>query len=141
AGGGRVVVPPGEWLTGAIQLKSNVNLHVSQGATLRWIFDLTKYPTVFTRWEGVECMNYSAFIYAFEQENIAITGTGTLDGGADWDTWWGWCKRSWEKSSGEERQNRDPRSFIKTGDPLQKPARDRLNAQGEAGTPVAERIY
>jgi polygalacturonase len=37
-------------------------------------------PVVFTRWEGVECMNYSAFIYAFEQENIAVTGQGILDG-------------------------------------------------------------
>jgi unsaturated rhamnogalacturonyl hydrolase len=86
-------------------------------------------------------MNYSAFIYAFEQENIAVTGEGTLDGGADWDTWWSWNKKSWEKASQEERATRDPRSFIPSGDPLQKPARDRLNAQGEAGTPVAERVY
>lgn len=122
AGGGRVVVPAGEWLTGAIHLKSNVNLHVTKGATLRWIFDLAKYPIVFTRWEGVECMNYSAFIYAFKQENIAITGEGTLDGGSDWDTWWSWNKK---------------------GDAVkkQKPARDKLIAMGEANIPVAERIF
>ncbi|MFO1489307.1 MAG: glycoside hydrolase family 28 protein, partial [Verrucomicrobiota bacterium] len=65
AGGGRVVVPAGEWLTGAVRLQSNVNLHVAEGATLRWTFDLEKYPVVFTRWEGIECMNYSPFIYAF----------------------------------------------------------------------------
>lgn len=122
AGGGRVVVPAGEWLTGAIHLKSNVNLHVSKGATLRWIFDPAKYPVVFTRWEGVECMNFSPFIYAFEQENIAVTGQGTLDGGANWDTWWSWN----DKSKGAVKQ---------------KPARDRLIAMGEQNVPVAERVF
>ena len=122
AGGGRVVVPAGEWPTAAIHLQSNVNLHVAKGATLRWIFEPAKYPIVFTRWEGVECMNYSAFIYAFEQENIAVTGEGTLDGGADWDTWWGWCN----KQAGPVKQTA---------------ARDRLNAMGEEGVPVAQRVF
>ncbi len=122
AGGGRVVVPAGEWPTGAIHLKSNVNLHVGEGATLKFIFDETKYPVVFTRWEGVECMNYSPFIYAFEEENIAVTGTGTLDGGADWDTWWAWNA----KAKGPARQKAD---------------RDALNQMGEAGVPVAQRVF
>ena len=122
AGGGRVVVPAGEWLTGAIELKSNVNLHVSTGAMLRWIFDPTKYPVVFTRWEGVECMNYSPFIYAFEQENIAITGGGTLDGGADWDTWWAWNKKG---------------DAVK----MQKTDRDALISMGEINVPVAQRVF
>ena len=75
AGGGRVVVPAGTFLTGAIHLKSSVNLHLSAGATLRFSRNPQDYlPVVFTRWEGVELMNYSPFIYAFEQENIAITG-------------------------------------------------------------------
>ena len=94
AGGGRVVVPAGEFLTGAIHLKSNVNLHVSEGATLRFSTDPKQYvPVVFTRWEGLECMNYSPLIYAFEQTNIAVTGTGTLDGGADEEHWWPWKGR------------------------------------------------
>ncbi len=122
AGGGRVVVPAGIWRTGAIHLKSNVNLHVSEGATLLFTFDLDKYPIVFTRWEGVELMNFSPFIYAFEQENIAITGKGTLDGGADWDNWWDWNNKS--------------QGVVK-----QKAARDRLIAMGEANTPVAERVF
>jgi len=122
AGGGRVVVPAGEWLTGAVHLKSGVNLQVSEGATLKFIFDPSKYPVVFTRWEGVECMNYSALIYAFDQENVAVTGKGTLDGGADWDTWWSWNK----KGEGASRQ---------------KAARDRLNEMGEAGVPVEQRIF
>jgi len=90
AGGGRVVVPAGIFLTGPITLKSNVNLHVSEGATLRFHTDPAKYPTVFTRWEGIECMNYSPLIYAFEQENIAVTGKGTLDGQGSAEHWWSW---------------------------------------------------
>src|SRR6266536_3570921 len=56
-GGGRVVVPPGVFQTGAIHLKSNVNLHLSAGATLKFIPDPAKYlPVVHTRFEGTECM-------------------------------------------------------------------------------------
>ena len=84
AGGGRVVVPAGVFLTGPIHLLSNVNLHVSEGATVKFSQDPKAYlPNVFTRWEGMELMNYSPLIYAFEQKNIAITGTGTLDGNSD----------------------------------------------------------
>lgn len=76
-GGGRVVVLEGEFLTGAIHLKSNVNLYVSKGATVKFSKDPKAYlPVVFTRWEGMECMNYSPFIYAFEQQNIAVRSTG-----------------------------------------------------------------
>src|SRR5262245_60546010 len=58
-GGGRVVVPPGVFLTGAIHLENNINLHVSEGATLRFSTDPAAYlPVVLTRWEGIECMNY-----------------------------------------------------------------------------------
>ncbi len=122
AGGGRVVVPAGEWLTGAVRLKSNVNLHVVEGATLRWTFDLEKYPVVFTRWEGIECMNYSPFIYAFEQQNIAITGKGTLDGGATWETWWDWNNKKM---------------------PVRKQVvdRDKLVEMGESNVPVAQRVF
>lgn len=89
AGGGRVVVPAGTFLTGAIHLKSNVNLVVSRGATIRFSKNPNDYlPVVFSRWEGTELMNYSPFIYAFEQTNIAITGEGTLDGQSDNDSWW-----------------------------------------------------
>src|SRR5688572_22756797 len=75
AGGGKVVVPVGTYLTGAIHLKSNVDLEVSEGATIKFSQNPKDYlPVVFSRWEGVEVFNYSPFIYAFEQRNIAITG-------------------------------------------------------------------
>jgi polygalacturonase len=90
SGGGRVVVPKGEFLTGAVELKSKVNLHVSENATLRFSRDTSNYPLVLGRWEGMELMNYSALIYAFEQEDIGISGKGTIDGNADQEHWWPW---------------------------------------------------
>lgn len=122
AGGGRVVVPPGTWRTGAIHLLSNVNLHVSEGATLLFSTNPADYPIVRTRWEGVELMNYSALIYAFEQENIAVTGKGTLDGGSTLGDWWSWNKK------GDKPQK-------------QKAARDRLVALAETDTPVEQRVF
>lgn len=92
AGGGRVVVPAGKWLVnGPIHLKSNVNLHIAKGAVLLFSPDPAHYlPVVFTRFEGTEVMNYSPLIYALDQENIAVTGPGTLDGQASREHWWPW---------------------------------------------------
>ncbi len=95
-GGGKVLVPQGIWLTGPIVLKSNVNLQVMQGATLLFTTDKSKYlPVVHTRFEGMECYNYSPLIYAYKCENIAITGQGTLDGQGQ--VWWSW-KGKWDGS-------------------------------------------
>lgn len=128
AGGGRVVVPRGVFLTGAIHLKSNVNLHIASGATIKFSRDTAKYlPAVFTRWEGVELMNYSPFIYAFEQENIAITGEGTIDGQADCENWWPW------KGRGE--------CGWKEGSPSQNQARRSLFEMAEKATPVSQRVF
>jgi polygalacturonase len=91
AGGGRVVVPAGRFLTGPIRLRSNVNLHLLEGATLAFRPEAELYlPLVLTRFEGVEVMNYSPFIYALDQTNVGITGLGTLDGQATAQNWWGW---------------------------------------------------
>lgn len=101
AGGGMVLVPEGEYLTGAIHLKSNVNLHVSEGAILKFSRNPEDYlPMVFTRWEGVELFNYSPFVYAYEQQNVAITGQGTLDGQATSEHWWYW-KGPWSRATWE----------------------------------------
>jgi polygalacturonase len=82
AGGGRVVVPAGVFLSnGPIHLKSNINLVVSEGATIKFGTDPKDYlPVVLTRWEGILLYNYSPLVYAKGQTNIAITGKGTLDG-------------------------------------------------------------
>ncbi len=99
AGGGRVIVPEGEFTTGAIHLLSNIELHVSQGAKLLFSTNPEDYlPVVHTRYEGVELFNYSPLIYAYKQKNIAITGTGILDGQASMDNWWFWAKGVKEKT-------------------------------------------
>jgi polygalacturonase len=131
AGGGRVVVPSGTFSTGAIHLKSRVNLYVTSDATIKFSTDVEKYlPVVFTRWEGVELMNYSPFIYAFEQENIAITGSGTLDGQSGIEHWWPWNGRaSYGWKEGEPNQRKDRAALI---DMAEKgiPVRDRLFGAG-----------
>ena len=89
--GGRVVVPAGEYLTGAIHLKSNVNLHLETNAVLKFSADPKAYlPVVFTRFEGTECSNFSPLIYALGQKNVAVTGAGTLDGQATDTNWLAW---------------------------------------------------
>ncbi len=111
AGGGRVVVPVGEFLTGPIHLKSNIELHLDSGATLKFKTDPGAYlPTVLTRFEGMECYNYSPLIYAFGQENVALTGDGLLDGQADDNNWWAW-------------KGKKP---VREGAPTQAAARERL---------------
>ncbi|SFU74941.1 Glycosyl hydrolases family 28 [Pustulibacterium marinum] len=88
-GGGTVVIPKGEWLTKTIHFKSNVNLHLDEGAVLLFSEDPNDYlPAVKTSWEGMECINYSPLVYAYECENIAITGKGELKAKIDvWKTW------------------------------------------------------
>ena len=91
AGGGKVIVPRGEWLTGAIRLQSHVNLVVEEGATLKFAFDTKLYPLVKTSWEGIGCWNYSPCIYAYQATDVAVTGKGTIDGNGSNDTWWPMC--------------------------------------------------
>ncbi|NGZ86190.1 glycoside hydrolase family 28 protein [Duganella aceris] len=90
AGAGIVVVPAGVWLTGKIHLKSNVNLHVARGATLLFSERPEEYlPAVFTSWEGLECYNYSPLVYAYDCDNVALTGEGTLTAKLDvWKIWY-----------------------------------------------------
>ncbi|WP_423607025.1 glycoside hydrolase family 28 protein [Sphingomonas sp. MS122] len=90
AGSGVVVVPPGMWLTGKIHLKSNVNLHLARGATLLFSSTPADYlPAVPTSWEGIECYNYSPLVYAYDCENVAITGEGRLKARLDvWQLWY-----------------------------------------------------
>ena len=129
AGGGRVVVPAGRFVTGPIHLASRVNLHLEDDATLAFVTDPKAYlPLVLTRFEGMELWNYSPLIYAIDATNVAITGRGTLDGQADFDHWWPW-KGAWKDVP------------ARPGQPTQIPARLRLAEMVEAGVPVSERVF
>ncbi len=91
-GGGTIRVPKGDWLTVPIHLRSYIDLHLDHGALVRFSTHFDDYlPVVFTRWEGVECYNYSPLIYAIDCENIAITGEGIFDGQGH--AWWHWKQR------------------------------------------------
>lgn len=80
-GGGTVIIPAGKWKSARIVLKSNVNLHLSEGAEIEFGGRAEDYlPAVFTRHEGIEIMGPAAFIYANGENNIAITGKGIIYG-------------------------------------------------------------
>lgn len=89
AGGGKVVIPAGRYMTGPVTLLSNVNLCVEKDAELVFAFDRSLYPLVYTRWEGLDLWNYQPCIYAIDCKNIALTGEGTINGnGSDDGNWW-----------------------------------------------------
>ncbi len=91
SGGGRVVVPKGIWLTGPIELRSNVNLYLERGALIQFSKNFDHYPLVLTTYEGTEQYRCQSPISGRDLENIAITGYGVIDGGGDA---WRYVKKS-----------------------------------------------
>jgi len=81
--GGKVIVPRGIWLTGPITLKSNVNLHLEAGALIIFSKDFDDYPIIKTSFEGLNTARCISPINANNVENIAITGSGIIDGSGD----------------------------------------------------------
>ncbi|MCF6333013.1 MAG: glycoside hydrolase family 28 protein [Draconibacterium sp.] len=119
SGGGKVILPSGNlFCKGSIILKSNVNLHLEEGTVLTFSQDPKYYlPVVLVRWEGTEAYNYSPFIYAKNQKNIAISGKGTIDGnGSAEDSF-----RKWRS--------------------MQKKDQEKLREMGRNGIPVENRIF
>ncbi len=116
-GGGTVVLGAGMWLSdGPVRLKSNVRLHLEEGAHLQFLPNADSYlPPVLTRWEGTEVYTYSPMVFADGEENIAITGPGRIDGQgkAHWLPW------------------------RETQGPIKKILRD----MGRDGVPVEERVF
>ncbi len=136
-GGGRVVVPAGQkFMTGAIELKSGVNLEVQQDALLEFVFEPALYPIVETSWEGLECFNLSPCVYAFKAKDIAITGNGKIDGGGSNDTWWPWNgnKRfGWKEGQTSQRNMGRPR-LLQAGE-------DGIPMYDEKGKRSPERVF
>lgn len=85
AGGGTVIIPEGFWLSGPIDLKSNVNLHLRKGVLLQFSNRFEDYPLIKTNWEGTEAIRCKSPVNGQDLENIAITGNGVIDGaGGTW---------------------------------------------------------
>ncbi|MCB0633232.1 MAG: glycoside hydrolase family 28 protein [Saprospiraceae bacterium] len=116
-GGGKIVVPAGNYFSeGPIHLLSNIQLQFEEGAVVTFSQEPEDYlPVVFVRWEGVECYNYSPYIYAKDQENIIISGKVRFNGNAE--------------------------GGIQTWLEKQKPFQSALWEMGRNGVPVNERIF
>lgn len=128
-GGGIVLVPVGKYLTGAIHLDNNVNLHLEEGAEILFSTNAADYPVVHTSWEGTELMGYSPLIYAYKKSNVAVTGKGILNGQANNENWWWWCgSKNYGWKEGMPKQN-DSASRL------------RLIALAEQGAAVADRVF
>ncbi|PWF39483.1 glycoside hydrolase family 28 protein [Massilia glaciei] len=116
AGGGRVLIQAGNWYcAGPLVLRSNVHVHLAAGAHIYFSAnpaDYAKYGDypcgangnlVLSRWQGNDCLNFSPMVYAYGQDNIALTGadwTSILDGqggvpfeSGNGDCWWDWKGR------------------------------------------------
>lgn len=129
-GGGKVIIPSGQFLTGPIYLKSNVNLHLQEGAIVLFSTNTKDYlPVVHTSYEGQELMNYSPLIYSYKEKNIAVTGKGTFNGQASNINWWPWCgKKVYGYEEGTQSQS-DEHNL------------PRLWAFSDKNTPVSERVF
>ena len=136
-GGGRVIIPAGlTFQTGAIILKSHVNLVVEEGAVLQFVFEPELYPIVETSWEGLECFNLSPCIYAFKATDIAVTGKGTIDGSGSNETWWSWCgspRFGWKEGMIAQKIEARPR-LLKCGE-------DGIPMYNEQGQRSPERVF
>ncbi|MDR3705513.1 MAG: glycoside hydrolase family 28 protein [Paludibacteraceae bacterium] len=133
-GGGIVLVPKGIFYTGPITLKSNVNLHLEDGAVIRFSTNPSDYePFVLTRWEGWDCINFHPLIYAYGETNVAITGKGTLDGQANNYNWWPWKGKKefgWKEGMTSQEWNRSEENG----------GRNRLSKMEEDNVPCQKRI-
>ena len=83
-GGGRVLVPSGKYLVkGPIRLASHTQLHLDDGATIHFSgvpADFLRDGLTLCRWEGIEMLNYAPLIYGHNLTNVAITGSGVING-------------------------------------------------------------
>jgi len=82
-GGGKIIIPPGIWLTGPIILKSNIELHAETGALIKFSTDKSLYPIIETSFEGLNTWRCISPIYGKNLENIAFTGNGVWDGSGE----------------------------------------------------------
>ncbi len=104
-GGGKVIIPGGLWLTGPIELLSNVNLFTEQNALILFTDDYEAYPIINTSFEGLETRRCQSPISARNAENIAITGFGTFDGSGD----------SWRPVKKSKLTSSQWNGFVKSG--------------------------
>lgn len=126
-GGGTVLVPAGKYFTGPIHLDNNVNLYLAEGSEILFNTNPDAFPIVHTSFEGTELMNYSPLIYAYNKQNVAVTGKGIINGQGSNDKWWSWCGKA---SYGWQKNTPDQKEDVNT-----------LMSMAEKGVPVTERVF
>jgi polygalacturonase len=104
-GGGRLVVPPGIWLTGPIKLRSKIDLHLERGALIQFSRDFNLYPLAVFDTKGVKVVESTSPIYGQDLEDVAITGDGIIDGGGD----------AWRPLKKDKIGDSDWKAFVKSG--------------------------
>ena len=131
SGGGRLCLPAGVYRSGALRLKSGVELHLESPKTILQFINTEieeNYPVVYSHWEASPCYNFSALLYAKDAHDIAVSGPGILDGGADKTHWWNWHHQV-EEAWSEDRAD------------LQQPDRLALRRMNMEAVPVPERRF
>jgi len=142
-GGGRVIIPAGEWKTGAIRLQSGVNLVVEKGAKVNFSSDKSLYPLVLSAWEGLDLFNYSPMIYARDAKDIGITGEGVLDGCASREAWWPMCgaaRYGWTEATPEAQSYGNRNALLKMSDEAV-PVEQRIFGPGKGMRPQMIQTY
>jgi polygalacturonase len=104
-GGGELIIPPGIWLTGPIQLRSNINLHLERGALLKFSGDYKLYPLTVIDIRGEKEVDSVSPISGENLENVAITGEGIIDGGGD----------AWRPLKKDKLGDGDWKALVKSG--------------------------
>ena len=136
-GGGKVVIPAGTYMTGAITLLSDVNLVIEKDAVIKFAFEPELYPIVYTRYEGLDLYNYSPCIYSNGAKNIGITGEGTIDGNGSSETFWQWTGVPFfgYKKGVTKETSKFPREGETMG------SRAQLQKMCEDNVPVEQRVF
>ena len=131
SGGGKLVLPAGRYYSGALRMKSKVELHLESQDTMLFFVNQAiefYYPLVLSYWEATPCYNFSSLLYAYKETDIAVTGKGVLDGGADAEHWWNWHHQV-EQAWSDNRQD------------LQLVDRRLLRKMNEDGVPIEQRRF
>jgi polygalacturonase len=119
-GGGKLVVPPGIWLTGPIHMRSHINLHLERGALIQFSRDYHLYPLTVIDMKGEQEVDSTSPISGQNLENVAITGEGIIDGGGD----------AWRPLKKDKLVERDWKALVKSGGVL--------DEKGKVGWPSKE---
>jgi polygalacturonase len=104
-GGGRLVVPPGIWLTGPIRLQSKIELHLERGALIQFSRDFNLYPLTVFDVKGEKSVESMSPIFGQDLEDVAITGEGIIDGGGD----------AWRPLKKDKVSDADWKAFVRSG--------------------------